>query len=308
MIKVNNISYTYDGFNAGFRDISFELQQGKHLSVMGESGSGKSTLLKAIYGLFDLQEGTIFFNENKVVGPSRQLVPGYEKMKYLAQDFGLSPYHTVAENIGKFLSNIDLDYKKQRVSELLSLVEMERFSDRKAHLLSGGEKQRVGLAVALAQEPELLILDEPFSQIDTFRRNKLQRTLFAYLKDKNISCIVATHDSREALAFADKVLIMKDGISIMFGNLLDVYRQNKDFYTASLFGDVTRYSRENNVLLLKPYEIEVVEKSDWEAMILSSYYQGDMFLITAVSNAEPVYFYHKNPLKKDEKVYLSKKN
>ncbi|MFJ1262334.1 ABC transporter ATP-binding protein [Capnocytophaga canis] len=308
MLKVNNISYTYDGFNAGFRDISFELQQGEHLSVMGESGSGKSTLLKAIYGLFDLQEGTIFFNENKVVGPSRQLVPGYEKMKYLAQDFGLSPYHTVAENIGKFLSNIDLDYKKQRVSELLSLVEMERFSDRKAHLLSGGEKQRVGLAVALAQEPELLILDEPFSQIDNFRRSRLQRTLFSYLKKKKISCIVATHDGKEALSFSDKVLIMRDGKFVLFDDLLIVYNQNTDFYTASLFGDVSKYTENGKTLLLKPHQIELAEKSDWEAMILSSYYQGDMFLITAVSNAEPVYFYHKNPLKKDEKVYLSKKN
>lgn len=308
MLEVNNISYTHGESDSGFRNISFKLQQGEHLSVMGESGSGKSTLLKAIYGLFDLQGGTIFFNKKKVVGPSRQLVPGYEKMKYLAQDFGLSPYHTVAENIGKFLSNIDLDYKKQRVSELLSLVEMERFSDRKAHLLSGGEKQRIGLAMALAQEPELLLLDEPFSQIDNFRRSRLQRTIFSYLKKKKISCIVATHDGKEALSFSDKVLIMREGKLILFDNLLKVYNQNTDFYTASLFGDVSKYTENGKTLLLKPHQIELAEKSDWEAIVENCYFQGNTFLVCCLSNDEYVYFLNENPLEIGKKIYLSKKN
>ncbi|MDO5105787.1 ABC transporter ATP-binding protein [Capnocytophaga sp.] len=308
MLEVNHISYSYEGNNAGFRAVSFELQQGEHLSVMGESGCGKSTLLKAIYGLFDLPEGSVVFNGEKVLGPAFQLVPGYKKMKYLAQDFGLSPYHTVAENVGKFLSNIDLDYKKQRVSELLSLVEMENFTDRKALLLSGGEKQRVGLAMALAQEPELLLLDEPFSQIDSFRRSKLQRTLFSYLKSKKISCIVATHDTKEALSFSDKVLIMRDGKRITFGNLLEIYHQNDDFYTASLFGDVTKYVENGQVVLLKPYQIEAVTQSNWEAVVENAYFQGDNFLIEASSNGEKVYFLHKIALEIGKKIYLSKKN
>ncbi|MDO4783314.1 MAG: ATP-binding cassette domain-containing protein [Capnocytophaga felis] len=308
MLEVNNISYTHDSSDAGFRNISFQLKQGEHLSVMGESGCGKSTLLKAIYGLFDLPEGTIFFNKKKVVGPSRQLVPGFEKMKYLAQDFGLSPYHTVAENVGKFLSNIDLEYKKQRVSELLSLVEMESFANRKALLLSGGEKQRIGLAMTLAQEPELLILDEPFSQIDNFRRSNLQRMLFSYLKVKKISCIVATHDGKEALSFSDKALIMRDGNLLMFGDLLDVYNQKDDFYTASLFGDVSKYTENGKTIFLKPYQIEVVEKSGWEASVENCYFQGEKFLVIGVSNGEKVCFLNDFPLEIEQKVYLSKKN
>ena len=210
MLKLDHISYAYDGGQSILKDISFVLPQGEHLAVMGESGCGKSTLLKAIYGLIDVQ-GSIYFCENRVWGPSRQLVPGYAAMKYLAQDFGLGPYHTVAENVGKFVSNLDLDYKKERVAELLSLVGMQDFAQRKALDLSGGEKQRVALAMALAQEPQLLLLDEPFSQVDNFRKNELQRTLFAYLKERGISCVVATHDGKEALSFADKTLIMKGG-------------------------------------------------------------------------------------------------
>lgn len=308
MLKINNISFSYTKEQPLLKNISFELFSGEHLSVMGESGSGKSTLLRAIYGLFDLQEGKIFFNEKRVLGPAFQLVPGFDKMKYLAQDFGLSPYHTVAENVGKFLSNIDLSYKKKRVQELLTLVEMESFAQQKALLLSGGEKQRVALAMALAQEPELLLLDEPFSQVDNFRKNKLQRMLFSYLKEKNISCIVATHDSKESLSFSDKVLIMRRGEVVLFGDLIDVYHQNTDFYTASLFGEVSWYVEQGKQILLKPHQIEVVSQSDWEAVVENNYFQGGHFLVEAHTKTQKVYFFHPEKIEIGKKIYLSKKS
>ncbi|MDO4228268.1 MAG: ATP-binding cassette domain-containing protein [Capnocytophaga sp.] len=309
MLKINNISFSYTKEKSLLKNISFELSAGEHLSIMGESGCGKSTLIKAIYGLFDLPTGEVFFKKEKVKGPAFQLVPGHPKMKYVAQDFGLSPYHTVAENVGKYLSNIDLDYKKTRVQELLSLVEMEDFAQQKALLLSGGEKQRVALAVALAQEPELLLLDEPFSQVDNFRKNKLQRTLFSYLKDKNISCIVATHDGKEALSFSDKALIMKQGEIVIFDNLLAVYNQNTDFYTASLFGEVSWYpEKKEKKILLKPHQIEMVSKSNWEAIIENNYFQGNGFLVEAHSQTQKVYFFHPEKIEIGKKIYLSKKS
>lgn len=308
MLKVNNISYSYDSNTSLLKNLSFELPKGEHLSVMGESGSGKSTLLKAIYGLFDLPKGEIFFNEKKVLGPAFQLVPGHFTMKYLAQDFGLSPYHTVAENVGKFLSNIDLELKKSRIAELLALVEMEDFANRKALLLSGGEKQRIALAMALAQEPELLLLDEPFSQVDNFRKNKLQRMLFSYLKTKKISCIVATHDSKEALSFSDKLLIMRNGELVVFGNLLDVYNQKTDFYVASLFGEVSRYVKNGTEILLKPHQIEIVSKSNWQAEVENNYFQGDRFLIEAHSEGQKVYLFHQKSVEIGQKIYLSEKS
>ena len=124
MLNLKNIFFAYEGQDPILQDISFELAQGEHLSLMGESGCGKSTLLKAIYGLIDVQEGTIHFNNERVRGPSWQLVPGFKTMKYLAQDFGLGPYHTVAENVGKFISNLDLTYKKERVMELLTFTQL----------------------------------------------------------------------------------------------------------------------------------------------------------------------------------------
>jgi len=295
MLKLDHISYAYDGGQSILKDISFVLPQGEHLAVMGESGCGKSTLLKAIYGLIDVQ-GSIYFCENRVWGPSRQLVPGYAAMKYLAQDFGLGPYHTVAENVGKFVSNLDLDYKKERVAELLSLVGMQDFAQRKALDLSGGEKQRVALAMALAQEPQLLLLDEPFSQVDNFRKNELQRTLFAYLKERGISCVVATHDGKEALSFADKTLIMKGGELLHFGHTLTVYGQDTDYYTASLFGEVSWHKGK----LLKPHQIHICAHSDWQVTVQQHYFQGAQYLIEATSEEGKVYFYSSEPIAKGE--------
>ena len=295
MLKLDHISYAYDGGQSILKDISFALPQGEHLAVMGESGCGKSTLLKAIYGLIDVQ-GSIYFCENRVWGPSRQLVPGYAAMKYLAQDFGLGPYHTVAENVGKFVSNLDLDYKKERVVELLSLVGMQDFAQRKALDLSGGEKQRVALAMALAQEPQLLLLDEPFSQVDNFRKNELQRTLFSYLKERDISCVVATHDGKEALSFADKTLIMKGGELLHFGDTLTVYGQDTDYYTASLFGEVSWHKGK----LLKPHQIHICAHSDWQVTVQQHYFQGAQYLIEATSEKGKVYFYSSEPIAKGE--------
>lgn len=301
MLKVNNIYYSYTAEQPILKNISFHLPQGEHLSVMGESGCGKSTLLKAIYGLVDLQEGEIRFCEERVWGPSYQLVPGFKSMKYLAQDFGLRPYHTVAENVGKFISNLNLEYKKQRTTQLLTLVGMQQYAQQQPINLSGGEKQRVALAVALAQEPQLLLLDEPFSQVDNFRKNDLQRTLFAYLKKQNISCIVATHDGKDALSYSDKALIMKDGQLIAFGDTATIYHQDSDFYTASLFGEVTSHNQK----LLKPHQISVVAHSPWVATVQNSYFQGNQYLIEAKCQEDKVFFFSNKPIEKERIVHLA---
>ena len=295
MLKLDHISYAYDGGQSILKDISFALPQGEHLAVMGESGCGKSTLLKAIYGLIDVQ-GSIYFCENRVWGPSRQLVPGYAAMKYLGQDCGLGPYHTVADNVGKFVLNPDREFKTERMAELTSLVGMQDFAQIKDLDLSGGEKQRVALAMALAQEPQLLLLDEPFSQVDNFRKNDLQRTLFAYLKERGISCVVATHDGKEALSFADKTLIMKGGELLHFGDTLTVYAQDTDYYTASLFGEVSWHKGK----LLKPHQIHICVHSDWQVTVQQHYFQGAQYLIEATSEEGKVYFYSSEPIAKGE--------
>src|SRR4051812_8943492 len=182
MLELRNISFSYADQTV-IKNITFNLHKGQHLAVIGESGCGKSTLLQLIYGLYDLDQGEIIYNGKPVLGPKFNLIPGMDFMKYLAQDFDLMPFISVEENIGKYLSNISKDKKKARVNELLGLVEMTEFAKTKAKHLSGGQQQRVALARVLALEPEVLLLDEPFSQIDVFRRNNLRRNMFQYLKE-----------------------------------------------------------------------------------------------------------------------------
>jgi len=212
MLDIQNISFSYTE-NPVIKNVSFTINKGENIAIIGESGCGKSTLLKLMYGLYNLDEGKIFYNEKPILGPKYNLIPGMPFMKYLAQDFDLSPYETVAENVGKFLSNGFANMKKLRVQELLEMVEMEQFSNVKAKFLSGGQQQRVALVRVLALEPEVILLDEPFSQIDAFRKNALRRNLFRYLKQKGITCIIATHDSTDALSFADEAIVMRNGES-----------------------------------------------------------------------------------------------
>jgi len=210
MLSVNNLSFRYQSKKPVLKDISFQLEKGEHLCVMGESGCGKSTLLKAIYGLLDLNKGTIFWDDTEVLGPKHHLVPGMDFMKHVAQDFDLMPYTSVSENIKKFLSRFYPEEAQKRTQELLEVIEMTAFANVKVKTLSGGQQQRVAIARALAKEPKLILLDEPFSQIDNFKKNSLRRKLFSYLKEKNIACIVETHDKNDALSFADTLLIIRD--------------------------------------------------------------------------------------------------
>ena len=238
MLKVSNISFQYAPKKEILSAISFTLEEGKHLCVMGESGSGKSTLLKAIYGLLDLKKGSIYWKNQEVLGPAFHLVPGMSFFKYVAQDFDLMPYTTVAENIGKFLSRFYPEEKAQRTNELLDVIEMSNFANEKVKTLSGGQQQRVAIARALAKEPELILLDEPFGQIDNFKKNSLRRKLFSYLKEKNISCIVATHDGDDALSFADQMMVIKNKKVIALDSPRNLYKNPSEHYVAALFDDV----------------------------------------------------------------------
>jgi len=280
MLSVKNISFYY-GKEITINKINFSVNGGKILSVIGESGCGKSTLLKLIYGLYDLDQGHIFWKNKEVLGPKFHLIPGMDFMKYLAQDFDLMPFITVAENVGKYLSNIFPETKNMRIYELLEIVEMTEFANVKAKYLSGGQMQRVAIARVLALEPEVLLLDEPFSHIDNFRKNSLRRKLFAYLKEKQITTIVATHDSTDVLSFSDEVLIMKEGAIIEKGNPKFVYENPINKYVASLFGDVNELSINGKIQLIFPHQLQVVEKSALQVTVSNSYFRGSYYLIEA---------------------------
>jgi ABC-type Fe3+/spermidine/putrescine transport system ATPase subunit len=311
MLQVENVSFAYDTKTV-INPLNFKLQKGQNLSVIGESGCGKSTLLKLIYGLYDLDNGNISWNDNPVLGPKFHLIPGHQAMKYLAQDFDLMPYITVEENVGKFLSNTNPTQKAARVSELLDMVEMNDFAKTKAKYLSGGQQQRVALARVLALEPEVLLLDEPFSNIDSFRKGALRRNLFAYLKHKNITCIIATHDSIDALSFSDETIVMKNGAIVQLDESKKVYLQPKNKYVASLFGEVNELKvsvlksdfEEDKTILLYANELFLAENSNFEVKVKQSYFKGNTYLIKAVFEGKAIFFENQFPIQDNEMVFL----
>lgn len=312
MLHVQNISFAYDSKKV-ISEVSFKTEKGSNVAIIGESGCGKSTLLKLIYGLYDLNEGEIFWNSNPVLGPKFHLVPGMENMKYLAQDFDLMPYITVAENVGKFLSNIYPEQKKQRIQELLEMVEMNEFADTKAKYLSGGQQQRVALARVLALEPEVLLLDEPFSNIDSFRKGALRRNLFAYLKNKGITCIIATHDSIDALSFSDETIVMQKGKIIAHDASPKIYLKPESKYVASLYGEVNEIALnlfEENAdidaaILVYSHELFITEKSNLEVTVKQSYYKGNTFLVKGVYDRKVLFFENPFPIPDGDTVFLT---
>ncbi|MBW2961607.1 ABC transporter ATP-binding protein [Mesonia aestuariivivens] len=297
MLNVNEVTFAYQNKNT-LKSINFSVEKGAHTCIIGESGCGKSTLLKTIYGLLDLDEGNIYWNNEQVLGPAYNLVPGHEKMRYLAQEDHLMPYTTVSENIQKHLSRQQAEFSEQRTQELLEVIDMTAFAKSKVKNLSGGQKQRVALAQVLAKEPELLLLDEPFNFIDNFRKNKLRRDFFNYLKKQEITCIFATHDSTDMLGFADQALVMKEGELLANDSSENLFNFPPSKYIASLFTEVNELDlqlfegfKEDGKVLIYPRELTVAAHGNLKVNVIKSYFNGsDYFVEANCKNSALVYF------------------
>jgi ABC-type Fe3+/spermidine/putrescine transport system ATPase subunit len=312
MLEIKDISFTYID-KPVIENVTFTIAKGENTAIIGESGCGKSTLLKLIYGLYDLDNGTITYNDKPILGPKYNLVPGEDYIKYLAQDFDLMPYITVEENVGKFLSNMYPEEKKVRIQELLEMVEMTAFAKVKAKFLSGGQQQRVALARVLALEPEIILLDEPFSQIDSFRKNSLRRNLFRYLKDKGVTCIIATHDSTDALSFSDETIVVQNGKVVAKGDSKSLYENPANKYIASLFGEVNELKLsqliplvddEDALLLLYPHQLKVVDNALMKAVVKQCYFKGSHYLVKAAFERRAIFFEHDSELELNQEVFL----
>ncbi|MGO2101878.1 MAG: ABC transporter ATP-binding protein [Psychroflexus halocasei] len=292
MLKVKNLTYLHNA-SEGVKNINFEVQPGEFTAIIGESGCGKSTLLKSIFGLYDLKEGHFFWNKDEIKGPKYNLIPGYEHFKYLAQEFDLMPYISVEENIKKHLSRQFPEESQLKTDELLQLLELKDLEDKMVKNLSGGQKQRVAIGRALAKKPQLILFDEPFSHIDQFKKHKLRREIFSYLKKENISLIVATHDMDDVLGFADSIMVLKNGEQIDYRKAEAVYNKPKNMYCASLFGEVNQLmipeiKPSNEKIIIYPEEIKISENAIEEADVLNIYFKGQYYMIIAKYKGEEI--------------------
>lgn len=237
LFEVQNISKTYDQHKA-LDEISFQLPRGHWIGILGESGSGKSTLLQIAARYIDADEGRVFLQQEQLPPVASQLLKGRTNIKLVHQEFHLFPNQTVWENIAYPIRLEVPDYIEKRTKQLIDLAGLHEVRDQKAKTLSGGEKQRTAIAMALSELPDLLLLDETFAHLDGLNRSRLTR-LFQQLKSKEKqSCIFVTHAPTEAMDWADSLVVLRKGKIVQTGTPLQVYDQPIDSYVAELTGNV----------------------------------------------------------------------
>ncbi|MBY0244393.1 MAG: ABC transporter ATP-binding protein [Sphingobacteriaceae bacterium] len=238
ILSVKNLSKQYqENKNSGIQDISFDLYENEFLAIIGESGSGKSTLLKSIYGLLQTDAGEIIFQNEKIKGPNEQLIPGHKKMKMVTQDFSLNIYAKVYDNIAAMLPNTDIKHKQEKTMQIMERLQIVSLKDKKITELSGGEQQRVAIAKALVCDTEILLLDEPFSQLDSLLKNQLRNDLKNLISEMGISIVLVSHDPADGLLLGDKILVLRNGTLLQIDTIKKVYNEPNTPYTAKLLGN-----------------------------------------------------------------------
>jgi iron(III) transport system ATP-binding protein len=212
------------------------VEQGEIVCLLGASGCGKTTLLKAIAGLLPLSAGSMSLNATLLDDGEVWLPPEQRHIGMIFQDYALFPHLTVGENIAFGLKDLTANDKESVVTEMLELVHLSGYQGRYPHQLSGGQQQRVAIARSLAYKPSLLLLDEPFSNIDTQVRHDLILQIRKIFKQQGVTAIFVTHSREEAFAFADKMAVMNNGVIEQFGEATELYQRPSSKFVADFLG------------------------------------------------------------------------
>ncbi|OCA85836.1 ABC transporter [Bacillus sp. FJAT-27225] len=211
-VEIRNLEYKYkNAKEAVIKDFSLDIEKGEIVSILGESGSGKSTILRLIAGLETPGNGTIVLGGETVCDDHDIVPPEKRGIGFVFQDYALFPHMTVEKNILFGLKKKTRKEKRERLEEMLELVNLTGYAKRYPHELSGGQQQRVALARALAPKPSLLILDEPFSNLDAGLQEKIRGELREIIKQTGITSIFVTHDKEDAQAMADRIVYIENG-------------------------------------------------------------------------------------------------
>lgn len=302
MLRSRNLNFEYSADKPVLKRINFQIEDAEFISILGESGSGKSTLLKLIYGFEDATEGEILLNGEPVRGPKYNLVPGHPQMKLVTQEFSLLDSISVAENVGKYLSNFDLAKKRRNIRSALRAVALLDCKDELPARLSGGQRQRVSIATALAARPEVLLLDEPYGHLDQPLKFEIRKGIRDWAKENGTTVLTTTHDINDAMAYSDRIFVIRNGRLIQIGTPQELRNRPKSRYVAGLLGvynslDVSELDRlfgirisEKQFAVIYPEELKQ-DDSGTDFLVDEICYLGSNYLIRAVNRETAVYFY-----------------
>lgn len=250
-LKIEQLEISYAS-EIVLKDVNLALASGEILCLLGPSGCGKTSLLKAIAGLLNIAQGSIHIDSRLVSGDGYELLPEERDVGMIFQDYALFPHLSVADNIAFGLKGKSKKYIQQQVANMLQLVKLEGLEQRYPHQISGGQQQRVAIARALAREPKLLLLDEPFSNIDAQVRHNLMKEIRSILKAQGVSAVFVTHSRDEAFVFADKIALLAEQGIAQLGSGEALYYQPKNCFVAQFMGKANFIKAE----LVSPHSVE----------------------------------------------------
>jgi len=270
-LKISAINKSFGVEKPVLKNFSLDIDRGQVISLVGESGSGKSTLLRIIAGLENKNSGDVILEGEQILGPKENLVPGYDEIQLVFQEYDLFPNSTVEENIGRPLIRYDKKYKNQRIEELLKLLNLEFFRNKLPRQLSGGQQQKVAIGRALSLEPQVLLLDEPFSSLDTIQRRELIFELKEIFQKLQVTVIFVTHDLDDALQMTETLAIIQKGKLIQQGSPEYIFEKPKNIYAAKLFSHLNLIP-EKAKTYIRPSDVQLYRSTGLSAKVIEKQY------------------------------------
>ncbi|MEM7067501.1 MAG: ABC transporter ATP-binding protein [Pseudomonadota bacterium] len=240
-ISFANVSYSEDSKQI-LDDITLDVEPGKILCLLGPSGSGKTSLLRIAAGLIENCSGTVSIDGAVVTGPSGFVPPEKRGVGLVFQDYALFPHLTLLQNMEFGLAEFGRKEAREQAVRVLSRVGLEGRADNYPHILSGGEQQRVALARALAPRPGILLMDEPFSGLDSRMRDSIREQSLELLRETRSTAVIVTHDAEEALRVGDYIALIKDGKLVQHGTGRDLYYNPKNLFAAGFFSEINKFT------------------------------------------------------------------
>ena len=298
-LEVENLVKSY-GNNPVIKNLTFSIEKGQLISFVGESGSGKSTFLKCLSGLENINSGKVILN-NKIINDKNLFVkPQIRKIGYVFQDYPLFPHLNIWENI---CFNLEKRYFKN-FEDIVKLTNLKPLLERYPHEISGGEQQRVSIARSIIREPDLLLLDEPFSNLDANIKYSIRDEICKIIKKTNTTTILVTHDINDALNISDKILIFKAGIVQQYSDPEKMYCEPANCYCAEVLGEINKFPKDDKIYYIRPENLKVVDSSSNSIIIEKCFFQGKSYKLLGKYENNIWSLYSKTPLKINSEVFF----